>query len=447
MPTIQEFVPIHTNTPAVSQPDLPNSYSSDAEDPVIATPPTANERRYPDRQRNKPQKFDDFVNVTVDYCYRVSVIPKSYKEAISSQEAPQWKLAMDKEMTSLIDNDSFEEVSLPGGANLIGSRWVYAVKLDPDGQENHKARFVAKGFSQVAEEDYLDTFAPTARKTTVRMVIQEAVNQDMVIHQMDFNTAFLNADLDVDIFIKPPEGYTNDQNIVWKLNKGLYGLKQSSRLWNTLLDKFLCNNKFTRSMTDNCLYTYFENGKSILIVVWVDDLIICASDIGLMNLIKQKLNDNFKMKDLGQISYFLGIEFDLSKDTIKMHQTRYAKMILEKYKMIDCNSKKTPCPVGINKELGNNSPLLDDSTIYREIIGSIMYLMTNTRPDICYIVSFLSQFMVNPTFAHLKLAKHVLRYIKGTLTKGLTFVKSSDGSAIKGYCDSGWGGSSDRHSI
>ncbi|CAL4099616.1 unnamed protein product [Meganyctiphanes norvegica] len=115
--------------------------------------------------------------------------------------------------------------------------------------------------------------------------------------------------------------------------------------------------------------------------------------------------------------------------------------------MIDCKPKQTPCPLGLNKELGNNSPSLSENTLYRQIIGSLMYLMTNTRPDICYIVSFLSQFMVNPTFAHLVLAKRVLRYLKYTLTKGLTFVKSSDGSAIVGYCDSDWGGSLDRHSI
>ena len=164
----------------------------------------------------------------------------------------------------------------------------------------------------------------------------------MVIHQMDFNTAFLNADMDVDIFVKPPEGYTKNQNKVWKLNKGLYGLKQSGRLWNNMLDKFLCDNKFTRSMSDNCLYTYFEDGKSIIIVVWVDDLIICASDMVLMNSIKQKFNDNFKMKDLGQISNFLGIEFDVSNDGIKMHQTKYAKKILDRFGMNNCKTKKTP---------------------------------------------------------------------------------------------------------
>ena len=153
------------------------------------------------------------------------------------------------------------------------------------------------------------------------------------------------------------------------------------------------------------------------------------------------------MKDLGQVSHFLGIEFDVSKDCIKIHQTKYAKMILEKYGMTNCKPKKTPCPLGINKELGNSSPPLSHNTLYRGIIGSLIYLMTNTRPDICYIVSFLSQFMVNPTFAHLQLAKHVLRYIKGTLSKGLTFVKSTNGSSIWGCCDSDWGGSLDRHSI
>ena len=225
--------------------------------------------------------------------------------------------------------------------------------------------------------DYLETFAACVYKTTIRATIDEAVNKGMVIHQMDFNTAFLNADMDVDIFVKPPEGYSKNQNKVWKLNKGLYGLKQSGRLWNNLLDKFLCDNKFTRSMSDNCLYTYFEDGKSIIIVVWVDDLIICASDMALMNSIKQKFNDNFKMKDLGQISNFLGIEFDVSYDSIKMHQTKYAQKILDRFGMSNCNAKKTPCPLGINKELGNNSPQLNDNTLYREILGSLMYLMTH----------------------------------------------------------------------
>ena len=424
--------------PAVSIPAQPNT---DTQQNI--------ERRYSLREnRREPAKFKDFVkSVNVDYCYRVSAIPKGYKQAISSKEAPQWKRAMEKELKSLVETNSYEEVSLPDDANLIGSRWVFAVKLDPDGQEQHKARFVAKGFSQVEDVDYLETFAACVYKTTIRATIDEAVNKGMVIHQMDFNTAFLNADMDVDIFVKPPEGYSKNQNKVWKLNKGLYGLKQSGRLWNNLLDKFLCDNKFTRSMSDNCLYTYFEDGKSIIIVVWVDDLIICASDMALMNSIKQKFNDNFKMKDLGQISNFLGIEFDVSYDSIKMHQTKYAQKILDRFGMSNCNAKKTPCPLGINKELGNNSPQLNDNTLYREILGSLMYLMTNTRPDICYIVSFLSQFMVNPTFAHLQLAKHVLMYLKGTLSKGLTFVKSSDGSAIRGFCDSDWGGSLDRHSI
>ena len=130
-----------------------------------------------------------------------------------------------------------------------------------------------------------------------------------------------------------------------------------------------------------------------------------------------------------------------------MHKTKFANHILDKFDMSNCKPKKIPCPLGINKELGNDSQLLEDNTLYRGIIGSLMYLMTNTRPDLCYIISFLSQFLVSPTFAHLQLAKHVLRYIKHNVSKGLTFVKSSDGSAITGYCDSDWGQSKDRHSI
>ena len=233
---------------------------------------------------------------------------------------------------------------------------------------------------------------------------------------------------------------------VLKLNKSLYGLKQSSKLWNEMLNKFLISLGFVRSIVDSCLYTY-QKGENIgIIVIWVDDLILSSNSNDVMNFVKAKLKNSFKVKELGPISKFLGIEFERSKDSMRMHQTKFANSILQRFKMNDCKPKKTPCPLNV-KELGKDSPQLEDNSEYRSIVGSLMYLMTNTRPDICYVVSFLSQFLTNPTFAHLQLAKHVLRYLKHTVSKGLTFVKSSDRSALIGYSDSDWGQSTGRHSI
>ena len=130
-----------------------------------------------------------------------------------------------------------------------------------------------------------------------------------------------------------------------------------------------------------------------------------------------------------------------------MEQSKYVDKILERFNMTNCKTKPTPCPLGINKDLGKYSQLLENNTLYREIVGSLIYLMTNTRPDISYVITLLGQYMSKPTVAHLNLAKHVLRYLKGTKSFGLNFVKSDSSLEVFGYCDSDWGGSLDRRSI
>ena len=405
-------------------------------------------RRNPPRDRKKPKRYDDTVaNLSVDYCYRCAAIPRSYKEAISSDESCYWKKAMQKEIDSLRENNTFELVPWPDDQTVISGRWLFAYKLHPHGDENHKARYVCKGYEQVFEVDYLETFSATPRRTTIRIVIQKAKQENMIVHQMDFSTAYLNADLDCDVFVKQPDGFVEDPNCVWKLNKALYGLKQSGRCWNNHLNKFLTAQGFTRSMSDPCLYTFFDGNNTVNLIVWVDDLLIAASNIEIMNKIKGLLSQHYKMKDLRVLIYFLGIQFQFNKTSIVMQQSEYVDKLLERFNMNDCKTKPTPCPLGINKELGNNSELLEDNTLYREIVGSLIYLMTNTRPDISYVVTLLGQYMSKPTFAHLSLAKHVLRYLKGTKSLGLNFVKSDSGLEMFGYCDSDWGGSLDRKSI
>ena len=432
------------SVPIVSLQDPPDTSSSihDNENDTVSV------RRNPPRQRLKPKRFQHTIaNVTVDYCYRLTDIPRNFKEAISSEEAVQWKEAMSKEIQSLRDNDTYDLVPLPDDQSVIGGRWVFANKLGPDGEEHHKARYVAKGYSQVHEVDYLETFAPTPRRTTFRIMMHKAVQEKMIVHHMDFDTAYLNADLDCDVYVKQPDGFVEKPNMVWKLKKSLYGLKQSGRMWNTHLNKFLTSEGFVRSMTDPCLYTYFDGMNTVNIIVWVDDLLIAASNQEILIKVKGILSQNFKMKDLGTPSYFLGIQFSFNKDSIVMQQSKYVDKLLQRFNMTDCKIKPTPCPLGINKDLGNHSNLLEDNTLYREIVGSLIYLMTNTRPDLSYVVTLLGQFMSKPTIAHLNLAKHVLRYLKGTKSLGLNFVKTDSNLEVFGYCDSDWGGSSDRRSI
>ena len=180
---------------------------------------------------------------------------------------------------------------------------MYAVKLGPNGEEKYNARFVAKGYSQIPDIDYHETFSPTARLTSVRMLMQLAVQSDLVVHQMDVKTAYLNAPIDCEIYVEQPEGFEqegeNDEKLVGKLHKSLYGLKQSGRNWNNMLHEYLSNEQFEQSQVDACVYTKNTNESKVAIIVWVDDIIIAASNAQLLNDVKSSLSREFKMKDLG----------------------------------------------------------------------------------------------------------------------------------------------------
>ena len=181
----------------------------------------------------------------------------------------------------------------------------------------------------------------------------------------------------------------------------------------------------------------------ILILVWVDDLIVGGKNENMLNETKRMMHERFKMKDLGKLSYFLGIEFEQGDGYVKMNQKKYIEKILEKYDMIDCKPRTTPSEQKPD-EGGNQDPV--DPRKYREIIGSLIYLMMATRPDICWAVTKLSQHLSNPLETHWVAAKHVLRYLKGTAHYDLCYTKHRDGLKLVGYSDADWASSNDRRS-
>ena len=419
--------------------------------------------RYPTRIRNKPKHLEGYVlddgeeyniNYTVDYCYRVANIPTTYDEAVNSLEASKWRKAMEDEMTALNDNDKYDLVTPPENRQIVGGKWVHAVKNGPNGEETHKVCYVAKGCSQIAEIDYQETFAPTARMSSVRMLVQLAVQNDMITYQMDVKTAYLNAPIDCDIYMEQPKGFEkvgkNGGQLVYKLKKSLYGLKQSGRNWNNMLHTFLCKENFSHSRADPCVYVRnSETEGCVILIIWVDDIIISATSSKSLESVKESLCQKFKMKDLGELSWFLGTQFKCNETTIEMSQSQYIDKVLSKFEMSDCKPKSTPCDLGVEKECEYvNSRELDDPRLYRAIVGSLIYVMTGTRPDLRYVVTKLSQNMAKPTELDLNLAKYVLRYLKGTREQCLKFEKSETPLKLTGFCDSDWGASvKDRRSI
>ena len=224
------------------------------------------ERRYPVRERRSVNRFGvndiyesedlhdfEYIN-NLNIFSTVLTIPNTYLQAITSPEKDNWVRAMAEEIASLHANNTYQLVQPPPGIKPVGGRWIYNVKNDPSGAQVFKARWVAKGFSQKVGIDYDQTYAPTAHMPSIRMLIQIAVQYGLLVHQMDVNNAYLNSDINREIYMVQPTGFINNSKLVCKLNKSLYGLKQSAHLWNNTLNAFLISEQLTASVNDPCVY-------------------------------------------------------------------------------------------------------------------------------------------------------------------------------------------------
>ena len=418
----------------------------------------------PKRQRKPPERYGLPINVNDDdynnfyenikinnfrvKCYGVTSIPDNYNQAINSHEKERWLQAMDEEWQSLITHETFTYVNRPNDKTIIPSRWVYTVKNEVDGSIRYKARWVGKGFAQTWGVNYHDTYAPMSRMTTIRIMMQLTIQNGYIAHQLDISTAYLNAELDCEIYIEPPKGYCQDDSQVCKLNKSLYGLKQSAKLWNDVLNTFMMSLKFNRSRSDLCLYTKSESAGLTFVIVWVDDIIVIGSNLNLVNQFKNSIKAKFKVKDHLQLKYFLGIEFQFTEGSVRMSQNEYCKSILERFSMTNCNPQDTPCVSNVFDELRShiNSPLLENPTPFRALVGSLLYLQQVTRPDISFITNVLGRQMSKPTDFHMQLGMKVLKYLKGTTDFSLNYTKAPRMDLI-GMCDADYANDLDRKSM
>lgn len=372
--------------------------------------------------------------------------PDSYAAAMKSEDVQKWRTAMDKEMQSLKKNDVWDLVKLPPGRKTIGCKWVYKVKMNADGTpEKYKARLVAQGFAQKQGVDYDETFCPVVRTESVRTVIALSAQNNLKLHQMDITTAFLNGELQEEAYMKQPQGYVKNGNedLVCRLKKSLYGLKQSPRCWNFALDRHLKQFGFKQSNADPCLY-FGGSKEMVLVAVYVDDIIIATEEDVTMREIKDHISQKFEAKDLGEVKSFLGIQVHQTTDEIWIGQPAYTRSVLEKFGM--CNSKPVATPVDSSTRLTYECGEKCDQQLYQAVVGTLLYLSVWTRPDIGYAVSSVAKFCADPRKEHWVAVKRILRYLKGTTNFGLSYTRS-DNSGCVGFSDSDWAGdSNDRKS-
>jgi hypothetical protein len=364
--------------------------------------------------------------------------PSSFVQA---NKFPEWREAMQAELQALETNNTWILTSLPLGKQAIGCKWVYKVKLQSDGTlERYKARLVAKGYNQQEGLDYSETFSPVAKFTTVRLLLAIAAAKGWSLTQLDVNNAFLHGELNEEVFMALPPGFASkgensSTQQVCKLQKSLYGLKQASRQWFAKFSSTIVKQGFIQSHSDYSLFTRTQGSSFIALLVYVDDILLASNDPQSVKALKDSLHNEFKLKDLGNLKFFLGLEVARSTKGISLCQRKYALDILTDSGML--GSKPVATPMEQNLKLSASDGIfLSDPSVYRRLVGRLLYL-TVTRPDISYSVQKLSQFMSKPTTLHLTAAHRVIRYIKGTPGQGLFFPCSND-LQLKGFSDSDW---------
>ena len=367
--------------------------------------------------------------------------PRNLEDALSGPESSEWKQAMRDEMANLEENDTWELVPRPQGKRVIKSKWVYKKKYTQDGKlERYKARLVARGFMQIKDVDYKETFSPVTELTdlrTLRTLIAIAVELGWQMHQIDITAAYLNGTLTDETYMEQPSPFVEEgkEDYVCKLKRSIYGLHQSGREWNNCLDEFLKEIGLKESIADPCVYYNIEQG--LIVGVYVDDKFLIVRDTEVLNNFKTKLLNRFKARDLGEASEILSIKIERQTDgSVCLDQTAYAEEILNTFGMADCKPASTPLDAGtkFTKESENDS--VRTNKPYREVVGSLLYLANGTRPDLAYAVAYMSQFCNNPTDEHWSGLKHILRYLQGTKDRKLCYKKTKMKAQF--YSDADW---------
>ncbi len=346
-----------------------------------------------------------------------------------------WDKAMDEEMAALDANMTWKLVPLPEGKKAIGCKWVYKVKHNSDGSiSKYKARLVAKGYAQTHGIDYEETFSPVAKMATVRAVIAVVTSRGWQLHQMDVKNAFLHGELQEEVYLDQPPGYEDMShlNYVCRLRKALYGLKQAPRAWHDKIAESLVTIGFRMLYANHSLYVRKSDEGIVVITIYVDDLIIGGDNGKEVEHVKHFLKQKFDMKDLGEFKFFLGIEVIRTVKGIWLSQRQYALDMLSKYGMGGC--KPISIPLNQNGKLSVDAgEVVEDATMYRKIVGSLIYMMI-TRRDLNYTVGLESQFMQVLRKPHLDGVRHTLRYVNATADYGL-FYEASTELQVHGYVD------------
>ncbi|KAJ1599476.1 hypothetical protein NDA14_002818 [Ustilago hordei] len=359
-------------------------------------------------------------------------------EAMNGEDAQLWKEAIRKELEGLEAMGTWEVVHQPPGVPLVDSKVVLQLKLDADGVPvKHKARLVARGFTQREGIDYQETFSPVAPLGAIRAILALAVQNNWEVHALDITMAYLNSTLKEAIYMKPPEGSGVAPGKVYKVVKGLYGLKQSGREWNQEFDRSLRRMGFFQVECAPCIYTKGQGEDMAIVVIYIDDTLVIAPQLETVLKVKKQIGQRWKMEDSGEVSHFLGIKIsqDRVMRTMTIGQSGYIDQVLAKH--LDKHTKPTMVPMQSIPE-GTLVASAAQQKEYPVIVGKLLWVANSTRPDLSLTVGVLARHMHEPSQEHYQAAQRVLCYLESTRQVGLVYRASESQEPLVAHSNANW---------
>ncbi|CAI5493872.1 unnamed protein product, partial [Closterium sp. Naga37s-1] len=370
--------------------------------------------------------------------------PRSYAEAIEGPYSSQWQAAMDAEMASWKSTGTYVDAVPPPGANIVSGMWIFRVKRPPGSPPVFKARYVARGFSQRQGVDYFQTFSPTPKMTTLRVLLHTAAHRDYELHSLDFSTAFLQGSLHEEIWLRRPPGFTGSfpPGTQWSLRRPVYGLRQAPREWHDTLRTTLAALGFAPSTADPSLFLRTDTSlPPFYILVYVDDLVFATADTAGLAYVKSELQKRHTCTDLGELRSYLGLQItrDRARRTITLTQSHMVQQVLQRFGFTYSSPQATPLSTRHSLSALPSDESVESSGPYPELVGCLMYLMTCTRPDLAYPLSILARYVAPGRHRpeHMAAAKRVLRYLCSTSGMGLVLGGRSP-VVLTGHADASW---------
>jgi len=451
--------------------DLRNLYSKDVERYHVIKAPKSSKGFYV-KNKTSPvylaisimTALAAYGNTTGETPIIMAPEPKSYKDIFKRSDSEQWVNACKVEMSTLLDMDTFELVDYDRATMgpLLRSKWVFKLKTDEYGDIiKRKARLVVRGDMQ-SEDTYDDTFSPTSRSAAMRAVISIATELDMELKHFDVTAAFISAYCDRDnIYLAPPEGFEHlvPRGKCLRLRRSLYGLKQASHLYHKKLQRWLLKYGFEQADDEGTLYRYINKTtkETMILSMYVDDGLVAASSSKVYDDFLTEFKKEFTISDQGDLHYYLGVKItrDRKLGQTTLSQEQYIEDLLKRFNMMQ-GGRDPPTPFEENYHMTSddacdktdpaNLPQIRD---YQTIVGALLYLSSNTRPDIAIAVNQAARFMSCPGPSHIYAVKRILRYLRGTKTLKLVYQRGTDKpNTLEGFVDADHAGNpEDRISV